>query len=187
MARTITAVEFEELYRATAPELFGYVRRRTGIDAEDLVAEVFVTAWRRRGDLPPPVLRRAWLFGVARKLLLADVRRSVRDAETVQQLLARPASAEPAWAEGSAAVVAAALGRLSSAEREIIELTEWERLTPAELAVALGVRAGTARVRLHRARRALASDAELQALVGACTNRQVDVSPGVRAAGVTEG
>ncbi|UUW93217.1 sigma-70 region 4 domain-containing protein [Pimelobacter simplex] len=43
-------------------------------------------------------------------------------------------------------------------------LVEWERLTPAELAVALGVRAGTARVRLHRARRALAADPALRAL-----------------------
>lgn len=186
MASVITAAEFEELYRATAGELFGYVRRRTGLDAEDLVAEVFTTAWRRRADLPPEPLRRAWLFGVARKLLLADVRRSARAAAAAEDLATlSPDVAEPA--RRNAPVVAAALARLSPAEREIIELTEWDRLTSAELAVALGVRVGTARVRLHRARRALASDPELEALVHPRTNRHVDVPRSARAAEVVDG
>jgi DNA-directed RNA polymerase specialized sigma24 family protein len=62
-------------------------------------------------------------------------------------------------------VVTAALARLAPRDREILQLVGWEGLSPAELAVALGVRPGTARVRLHRARRALASDPELRALV----------------------
>src|ERR1044072_3178656 len=70
VASLITAEEFDELYRATAPELFAYLRRRAVPDVEDLVAEVFVTAWRRRQDLPAPMLRRAWLYGTARRLLL---------------------------------------------------------------------------------------------------------------------
>lgn len=57
------------------------------------------------------------------------------------------------------------MARLSPEHREILRLVEWERLTPAELATALGVRPGTARVRLHRARRALASDPAMQSLV----------------------
>jgi len=175
MARVITSEEFEELYRATAPELFGYVRRRTGVDAEDLVAEVFVTAWRRRTDLPPALLRRAWLFGVARKLMLTEGRRSVRDAELVERVAATTdATADAMSPEPDGprvAVIAAALARLSPADREVIELTEWDRLTPAELAVTLGVRPGTARVRLHRARQALAADPEIAALVGPTTRR----------------
>ncbi|GGO91623.1 DNA-directed RNA polymerase sigma-70 factor [Nocardioides phosphati] len=181
-----TAAEFEELYRATAGELFGYFRRRTGVDAEDLVAEVFTIAWRRRGDLPPEPLRRAWLFGVARKLLIADIRRSARAAAAAEDLATlSPDVADPV--SRNAPVVAAALARLSPAEREIIELTEWERLTPAEVAVALGVRAGTARVRLHRARRALAADPELQALLGRRTNQHVDVSHTARLAEIADG
>lgn len=59
----------------------------------------------------------------------------------------------------------AAIGRLSPGHQEVLRLVEWERLTPAELATALGVRAGTARVRLHRARMALAADPAVRALV----------------------
>lgn len=62
-------------------------------------------------------------------------------------------------------MIHAALKRLSVAEREVLQLVEWERLTPTELAVALGVRPGTARVRLHRARQALARDPGLRALI----------------------
>lgn len=64
-------------------------------------------------------------------------------------------------------VVARALGRLRADERELIQLVEWERLAPAEVAVVLGVRPGTARVRLHRARLALAADPGLRELVAA--------------------
>ena len=166
MAREITTDEFEQLYRATSAELFGYVRRRSSVDPEDLVAEVYAVAWRRRAALPAPLLRRAWLFGTARRLLLAEARTRGR------QELIPPSIAEPAEPAGPADlalehVVARALARLRPDEREVVQLVEWERLTPAEVAVVLGIRPGAARVRLHRARQALAADSELRALVPA--------------------
>lgn len=164
MARTITSEEFEALYRAVAPELLGYVRRQGSNDAEDLVADVFTTAWRRRSELPSALLHRAWLFGTARRLLLASGRR----AQIVRNTTLNPPedSSEQETQDPSAEqVVLSALARLSPGDREVIQLVEWDRLTPAELAVALGIRPGTARVRLHRARQALASDPQMQALV----------------------
>ncbi|MBA3783619.1 MAG: sigma-70 family RNA polymerase sigma factor [Nocardioides sp.] len=164
MARTITSEEFEALYRAVAPELFGYIRRRGSADAEDLVAEVFTTAWRRRSELPAAMLRRAWLFGTARRLLLAAGRRAQHDQEAVVHLATHPTE-QATEDEAAEQVVVAALARLSPDDRELIQLVEWDRLTPAEIAVARGIRPGTARVRLHRARQALASDPQMQALV----------------------
>lgn len=183
--------EFEELFRATAKDIYRYVRRRTLGDAEDLVAEVYAVAWRRRADLPAPILRRAWLFGVARTLLLADGREAASRQRALQDVALRNAHAlsaeDPASPEPSA-VVRAALDRLPDAEREILRLVEWERLTTAELAVALGVRPGAARVRLHRARRALARDPDVQALVdGRCASRHVETSPTALASGFAEG
>jgi RNA polymerase sigma factor (sigma-70 family) len=176
VARLLSRDEFEVLYRATAPELFGYVRRRTPSDAEDIVAEVFATAWRRRADLPAASLRRAWLFGTARNVMLAESRRVASDAEAVAQVATAPTSVERTPEDARAEIVTAALSRLTPRDREVIELTEWERLSPAELAVALGVRPGTARVRLHRARQALASDPEIAALVDPATRRGLFVS-----------
>lgn len=166
MGRAITAEEFEDLYRATARDVLAYVRRRTAGDPDDMVAEVYAVAWRRRSDLPDPTLRRAWLFGVARKLLKADGRQQHRDGELVSELAVRPlATASSPSNDRTARVVAAALGRLAPKDGEILRLVSWEGLTPAELAVALRIRPGAARVRLHRARQALASDPEIQALV----------------------
>lgn len=161
----MTGDEFEELYRATAREVFGYVRRRTTGDVEDLVAEVYTIAWRRRSDLPAPMLRRAWLFGTARKLMLAEARRRGAEGQAVAALAALPDAAVNEPESGTGAIVRAALDRLPEKEREVLRMVEWECLTPAELAVALGIRPGTARVRLHRARRALGADPELAALV----------------------
>jgi RNA polymerase sigma factor (sigma-70 family) len=165
MARQITREEFEALYRAVAPELAGYLRRQGAGEVEDLVAEVFTTAWRRRADLPPAVLRRAWLYGAARRLLLAESRRARRSQDAVAELAARPEPMTETDGQGSHDVVAAALARLTDAQRELLQLAEWERLTPAEIAVALGVRPGAARVRLHRARQALAADPAVRALM----------------------
>jgi RNA polymerase sigma-70 factor (ECF subfamily) len=166
MGHAPTAAEFENLYRATASDVLNYVRRRTRADTEDLVAEVYAIAWRRRSDLPAPMLRRAWLFGVARILLKADGRQQQREGELVSDLAARPEPTSGTTPDGrTARVVTAALERLTPKDREILRLVTWEGLTPAELAVALGVRPGTARVRLHRARQALASDPEIRTLV----------------------
>lgn len=166
MRPVMTAEEFEELYGTTARDVLAFVRRRTSSDAEDLAAEVYAVAWRRRDDLPAPMFRRAWLFGVAGTLLKADGRQRRRAADLVSELAARPEpTANAIAATRTASILAAALERLSSTDREILRLITWEGLTPAELAVALGVRPGTARVRLHRARQALASDPMVRGLV----------------------
>lgn len=56
---------------------------------------------------------------------------------------------------------------LPDPDRELIMLTVWERLSVAEAALTLGIRPGTARVRLHRARQRLAADPAIQALLQA--------------------
>jgi RNA polymerase sigma-70 factor (ECF subfamily) len=160
----------EELYRRHAEELRGYLYRRAGQAGADLLGEVFVVALRRVGDLPEPDLRRAWLFGTARRLLLAAGRdaRQRHDAEAERARLHEPAD-DHADVDGSdrARAVNEALASLREADRELIRLTEWEQLQVAEAAVVLGLRPGTARVRLHRARRALAAHPALQGLLDA--------------------
>jgi RNA polymerase sigma-70 factor (ECF subfamily) len=161
----ISTEEFETLYRATAPELFAYLRRRSAPDPEDLAAEVFAIAWRRRADLPAAFLRRAWLFGAARNLLLAQARQRGHEQDVVQRVATRESLDMPSVDPQLEERVRAALGRLDPGERELITLVEWERMTPAEIAVIFGIRPGTARVRLHRARQSLAADPELREIV----------------------
>lgn len=51
-----------------------------------------------------------------------------------------------------------ALGVLTPGDREVLLLVAWEQLTPAEAAATLGIPAGTARSRLHRARAQLRAE-----------------------------
>lgn len=158
MRREVTEDEFEELFRRTAGELFTYVRRRSTSDPENLVAEVFAIAWRRRGDLPATPLRRAWLFATARRLLLAEARERGLEADAAQLVRRADDAHETTPDSRVLQIVEVALGQLGAKDRELIQLIEWERMTPAEVAVVLGERPGTVRVRLHRARQALAAD-----------------------------
>jgi len=152
-----SAADVEELYRRHAAELHGYLHRRAGQAGADLLGQVFVVALQRVDDLPAPDLRRAWLYGAARRLLLAEQRTAVRrrdaERESARLVEAAPTTSDEARAQA----VRAALASLSDPDRELIRLTEWEQLSTAEAAVVLGIRPGTARVRLHRARRALAT------------------------------
>ncbi|MFT3969764.1 MAG: sigma-70 family RNA polymerase sigma factor [Micropruina sp.] len=162
---TLSRDEFEVLYRTHAPEILGYLRRRgAGDDAQDLLADTFLTAWRRRDDLPDTTLRRAWLFGVARRLLLAHGRRNppvLTDAPDGWTAL----TASDDEVESRADAVRAALADLPDVDRELLTMTVWERLPVVEAGLVLGLKASAARVRLHRVRSRLARDPRLAALL----------------------
>lgn len=67
----------------------------------------------------------------------------------------RTDSAEAAaWPDASATaqLVTAAMARLEDEDRELLRLTNWEGLSPTEIAIAAGIPAPTVRTRLHRAR-----------------------------------
>ena len=70
---------FEEVYLAHRGSILGYVLRRTDNpdDAADVIAETFLTAWRRLEDVPRDAEARLWLYGVARRVL-ANHHRGVR-------------------------------------------------------------------------------------------------------------
>jgi RNA polymerase sigma factor (sigma-70 family) len=149
---------FTAVYTDHHADVVRYGMRRLGdLDASsELAQDVFVVAWRRRGDVPDHSL--PWLYGVARRLLanhwrarrLAPSAHLVTDAEQLQH-----ATDMNPEAVAAAVDLRAALARLSTADQEILRLIAWERLTIAEVAVALNCNRTAAKVRLHRARRRL--------------------------------
>ena len=161
----ITPAGFEALYRRAAPRVHAYLWRRVGEAAPDLLSEVFLIAWDKRRDLPDEPYRQAWLLGVARRITLSHLRRVYQQRDTDHQLTLLPPAEEPIEDQVREDLVRRALESLPEIDRELIQLTEWESLTIAEAAVVLGLTAGAARVRLHRARRRLAADPLMQTLV----------------------
>jgi len=75
----VSREEFEQLYRQHAGAVLAYARRRTmQAVADDVVADVFLIAWRRVDDVPAE--RLPWLLGVARRVLANQRRGEYRGA-----------------------------------------------------------------------------------------------------------
>lgn len=145
---------FAALFDAHFEPLLAYARRRCAqlSDAEELVSETFVVAWRRLDRLPArPEEQLPWLYGVARRLL-ANQRRS---ATRRVRLLDRLRSSFPVSPPSATVAVEAALAALPERDQEILRLVAWESLTHAEAGLVLGISPNAAAIRLHRARERL--------------------------------
>lgn len=121
-------------------------------DADDVLAVVFLEAWRKRsairfvdGSMLP------WLLRTATYTASNFARSSRRYREALQRLPAAPeVTAETA--DGSEANVFGALHELALPDRQVITLCVLEELTTEDDARVLGVRPGTVRTRLTRAK-----------------------------------
>lgn len=150
-------VAFDALYRSSRDDLFAYVcgllRDRSA--AEDVTAQAFERAYRRRASFKPERgSHRAWLFGIARNAALDELRRRSRQAElTVEPTdpVATDAHEEAAEAALRRSTVSAAMEHLSARERELIALKYFAGLSNAEIAAIVGVSESNAGTKLHRA------------------------------------
>jgi RNA polymerase sigma factor (sigma-70 family) len=144
---------FEETYSAL--RRYAHYRGLTPSDSDDLVAEVFMIAWRRVDEIPADAT--PWLFAVARNVLRntrrADTRRARMHARLPRPDVELPHEPEPIVEIDR---VRAALALLPEQDRELLVLVAWDECTPQQAAAVLGWSPGATRVRLHRARRRLA-------------------------------
>ena len=157
---------FETVYAANHGPVLGYVLRRTASpdDAADVIAETFLTAWRRLDDVPPGDAGRLWLYGVARRVLANYHRGERRRSALAERLRADLAAAPPPpQFTGELACIARAFRRLPEADRELLALAGWEGLDAGQIAVTLGCSRNAARIRLHRARRRIAAELAMDA------------------------
>jgi RNA polymerase sigma-70 factor (ECF subfamily) len=145
---------FDALFEAHGPDVVAYCGWRVGSasDAEEAVAEVFLTAWRRLDDVPGGDAAKVWLYATARRVIANQRRSTLRRAALAARLaLTAPPQDPPSEPEDS--LVHEALRRLGPLDREVLLLSEWEGLSPAQIASVLRCPKVTARGRLHRARR----------------------------------
>lgn len=141
---------YRGLFDACYQPLLAYARRRgSAADADDLVAEVLTTAWRRLDDIPTGY-ELPWLYGVARRTLANQRRGSMRRLRLLERVGSDQAVAPAAEGDDEVAI---ALAQMSPDDQEILRLAAWEDLRAAEIAVVLGCSANAAALRLSRARR----------------------------------
>jgi RNA polymerase sigma-70 factor (ECF subfamily) len=154
---------FRDLYDGSLSRLYGFVTRSllgNPAQIDDVVADIYLTVWRRIDDVPAPPDDLLWLYGVARKVIAHHRRADGRRLRLVVRLHhERP----PGTTHGDAAndEVLDALGGLGQRDREVIQLVIWERLSHREAAEVLACTENAVRIRLHRAKRRLAHRLEL--------------------------
>lgn len=151
-------LRFEEIVDEVFDPLQRYLLRRIGRQqAEDVLADVLLTVWRRLDDAPPDRIL-PWCYGIARRTLANERRGRQRYLKLLRRLESEPHSTrEPDPADsGPDPELSRALTQLSSDDREILRLWAWEQLEPREIASILGITVNAATLRLSRARSRLA-------------------------------
>jgi len=156
--------EFAVLYERYVDRLYRYALARTGseIAADDIVSETMVAALEGLSRFDPSRGSFAgWLFAIAARKLADRGRCQGR----VQRLVGRLRGAENVHGDvleavirgEDAATVRRLLATLSERDRELVLLRYSAGLNSSEIAEALGMSSGAARVRLMRVLQRLAS------------------------------
>ncbi len=157
----------EAFYREHIEAVQRFVSRRleSPEDAADLTADVFMAAIHAsrdyRGDAAAP---RAWLYGIARRVVAGHHRSTARARRAVHRIDARELLDDDATdrivaridGQRAARALYRSLTALPERQRSVVELVAVDGLSLTEAATALGISPGNARVQYHRARRRLA-------------------------------
>jgi len=158
--RATARAQIEELYAAHHQEIYSYLSRmlRNEELAADLTQETFVKAFRAFDTLTDQSRSRAWLYQIAGRTALDELRRQriVRFIPWTGETRGVNASAEETALRGRlSAEMERALASLPDRQRQALLLAEIGDLTGVELAGALGTSHDAARALLTRARESL--------------------------------
>ena len=150
----------EDLFARHHNEIYAYLVRmlRDPELAADLTQDAFVKAYRAYDSLQKPENARAWLYQIAHRVALDDLRRKriVRFVPLVGESRNSAPSAEHlAMDLRLSGELQAALEKIPERQRAALLLAEIHDLTGLELAAALGVSHVAARALLTRARQSL--------------------------------
>lgn len=155
VAASDAAATFDAFYAEVARPLWGYLRALSGdaATADDLLQESFLRLLTARGAPTDPPERRRYLFRIAAHLL-ADRGRRGRLAER-HRTSAGQAPPPPSPTVAFDPDLERALAELSPRERQLLWLAHVEEASHPEIAALAGLRPGSVKVLLFRARRRL--------------------------------
>ncbi len=149
--------DFAALYAALEKPLGRYlwtfVRNRS--TAEDLLQEVFLQVHRARHTYTPPRPVRPWVYAISRHVALMYLRSRRRRPEDVPDDDLPEIAVAPSSDLGNRATLLKLVNTLPRASQEVLVLHHLLGLSFEEVGRVVGVSAGTAKVRAHRAFHAL--------------------------------
>lgn len=154
--------ELSALCRQYSSDVFRFAMHltRDRHEAEDITSETFVRAWAAPERIRVATVK-GYLFTIARNLFLQGLRRTRRHVELSEELPSRaPDPQNRAEQASEVDAVFAKLATLEEIDRSALWLRAVEELPYEEIARMLEITVGTARVKVHRARRALLESQE---------------------------
>jgi len=167
LADARAAFQAEVLQHLESVYRYAYALTRERAEAEDLTQDTFLQALRHWDQFRPGTNARAWLFTICRNLFLRQRERRAREQPVeagALDSLANDAQAFAAPSDGGRAlfdapelgdVIRRELDKLPSEYREVVELSDLQDQSYADIAQVLGVPIGTVKSRLFRGRRLL--------------------------------
>ncbi len=149
--------EIEALYKTHAPDVYRFALFLCGerSDAEDITAETFVRVWVSSEPVRTSTVR-AYLFTIARNLFLQGRRHGSHHVALEEHV--PDSRASPYDESAGKSEVAAVMGRLQQLpeiDRAALLMRANDGLSYEDIAQALRITVASARVKVHRARRAL--------------------------------
>ena len=162
---------FRRLYDEHFEAIRAYCLRRLPVaDANDAVAEVFLTAWRKVAEVPSGEHQRPWMFAVARNVVAHAYRSTARRSRLERRVGGVGSVPEPGpemqTVERSVnAEVLAELDKLPPVDREVLQLKVWEELTAAQIADVVGLSVSATEKRISRAYKKLGQAVRRKSLV----------------------
>lgn len=155
---------FEQRLLAEMPALRAFLRRLCrAVDLDDLVQEALARALRYRATYAVDRPLKSWLLRIAFRVYLDHRRRGRADAQSAADPRAGDGDAEAAAEDLRAEQhdrVRAALLPLSAVEREVLVRFHGRGESIADIVAATGLKPGTVKSHLHRARRRIAAPEE---------------------------
>ena len=145
---------FEQLAEARRAEILGYLMRLLGDphDAEDACQEALLRAYRAFAHLPAEANTRAWLYKIATNTAFNVLKRRKRERErSVDMDLDRLASEAGVDQRDDLRAVAHAVEALPPKQRAALMQRQFQGLSYAEIAGALGCSETSARANVHQA------------------------------------
>ena len=147
-------VDFHELYTRYAADVHRFALFLSGDRAlaDDITSETFLRAWSASAPIREATVK-GYLFTIARNVFLHELR-GVRKRDELPEELPSPAAspAERAESRSSLGAVLEALRTLPELDRSALLFRAEDEMSYEEIGRALGLSAGAARVRVHRAR-----------------------------------
>ena len=121
-------------------------------EAEDVLQEVYITAYQRFGQVRDGDSFKPWLLAIARSRCADWYRQRARRREVSLDALPETVLTQSRIGLVETVAVRDAVERLEPTDRQVLVLAYWEQLPQRDIARRLGVPLGTVKSRLHNAR-----------------------------------